>query len=79
MVIQAAPEAIRLWVILDEPALRRSVGSTEVMREQTRHILELAHRPKITVQLMPNEAPTHPGMDGSFSILGFPATSDLEF
>jgi len=43
----------RLWVILDESALRRPVGSSEVMRRQREYLIELAQRPNVTIQVIP--------------------------
>ncbi|MFY7065715.1 helix-turn-helix domain-containing protein [Nocardiopsis changdeensis] len=69
-------EPIRLWAVLDEAALQRNVGGAEVMREQLAHLLEMSQRPKVTLQVLPQRSGAHPGMMGSFSILGFPATID---
>lgn len=42
-----------VWLIVDEPALGRLVGSPEVMAEQMEYLLELAHQPHVTLQVMP--------------------------
>lgn len=47
-------------VILDEAILRRATGSRELAREQFEHILELAHRPRITVLVIPFSVVAHP-------------------
>jgi transcriptional regulator with XRE-family HTH domain len=44
----------RVWVILEEAALSRVVGSAEIMRRQREHLIRMAHRPNITVQVIPN-------------------------
>lgn len=36
---------LRLWVVLDESALRRAVGSPDVMREQLKHLNALGAEP----------------------------------
>ncbi|MEU9109896.1 helix-turn-helix transcriptional regulator [Streptomyces xanthophaeus] len=64
---------IRLWIVLDESALRRIVGSPEIMREQLEHLNHLAAQPHITVQVLPHDVGAHPGISGQFSILHFPA------
>ncbi|MFJ3818126.1 helix-turn-helix domain-containing protein [Streptomyces sp. NPDC090056] len=61
-----------LWVVLDESALRRVVGSREIMREQLEHLHTLSTEPHITVQVLPHTAGAHPGLTGQFSILKFP-------
>lgn len=74
--ILSGDEAIRLWTVVDEAALRRGVGGPRVMREQIEHIQAIASYPRVTVQVLPQTSGTHAGMLGSFSILGFPAPSD---
>ncbi|MFD9815528.1 helix-turn-helix domain-containing protein [Streptomyces sp. NPDC059080] len=67
---------LRLWVVLDESALRRVVGSPAVMREQLEHLVEMSALPHVTVQVLPYDTGAHAGMSGTFSILEFNATSD---
>lgn len=44
----------RCWVLLDEAALRRSVGGPGVMEEQLRHLLRLhAEHPTVTLDVVP--------------------------
>ncbi|MEV8533196.1 helix-turn-helix transcriptional regulator [Streptomyces sp. NPDC051211] len=65
----------RLWVVLDEAALRRVVGSPEIMREQLEYLNHLGAQPHITVQVLPYDVGAHPGVSGQFSILQFPDTT----
>ncbi|MFJ5267515.1 helix-turn-helix domain-containing protein [Streptomyces sp. NPDC088358] len=67
---------LRLWVVLDESALRRVVGSPDIMREQLEHLNALCAEPHITVQVLPYAAGAHPGLSGQFSILTFATSSD---
>ncbi|MEU6510543.1 Scr1 family TA system antitoxin-like transcriptional regulator [Streptomyces sp. NPDC046942] len=68
----------RLWAILDEAVLRRTVGSVEVMRDQMRTLVEASEQPNVTVQLLPFSLGAHPGLYGPFVILTFPdPTPDL--
>jgi hypothetical protein len=62
---------LRLWVLLDESALHRVVGSPDVMREQLEHLNALSTEPHITVQVLPYAVGAHPGLSGQFSILRF--------
>ncbi|MFI1377775.1 helix-turn-helix domain-containing protein [Streptomyces longwoodensis] len=62
---------LRLWIVLDESALHRIVGSPDVMREQLEHLNALGAEPHITVQVLPYTAGAHPGLSGQFSILRF--------
>ncbi|MFD3699672.1 Scr1 family TA system antitoxin-like transcriptional regulator [Streptomyces sp. NPDC058646] len=61
-----------LWVVLDESALRRIVGSPQIMREQLACLNHLGAQPHVTVQVLPHSAGAHPGVSGQFSILDFP-------
>ncbi|KMS72864.1 DNA-binding protein [Streptomyces viridochromogenes] len=47
------PEAPQLWAIVDESVLLRVLGSREVMRAQLEHLVEMAQRPHVTVQIVP--------------------------
>jgi Domain of unknown function (DUF5753) len=59
------------WFILDEAALWRVYGGQEVMRGQLLHLEEVAHRPNITVQVMPFTHTRHPGGDGPLTIIEY--------
>jgi hypothetical protein len=70
------PDAPQLWVVVDEGALRRPVGSREVVREQLQYLIEVADHPAVTLQIMPFAAGAHSAMGGPFTILRF-AEPDL--
>ncbi|MEU7111693.1 helix-turn-helix transcriptional regulator [Streptomyces sp. NPDC046182] len=67
---------LHLRVVLDESALRRIVGSREIMREQLEHLHTLSTEPHITVQVLPHTAGAHPGLAGQFSLLRFPGSRE---
>jgi transcriptional regulator with XRE-family HTH domain len=62
-------EPPELWVILDEAAVRRRIGSLEIMHAQLRHLAEMARRPNIVVQVIPFAAGAHEGLRGGPFIL----------
>jgi transcriptional regulator with XRE-family HTH domain len=62
-----------LWVIVDEAVLRRVVGGRHVMREQIGHLIDVAHRPHLSVQVISSEVGIHRGLWAG----GF-ATADFE-
>lgn len=62
---------LRLGVIIDESALRRVVGSPDIMREQLEHLNTLGMEPHISVQVLPYTAGAHPGFAGWFCIMRF--------
>ena len=65
-----------LWTVMDEGALRRPIGGTEVMRDQLRHLIEMCDHPAVTLQILPFRTGAHPAMGGPFTILRF-AEPDL--
>ncbi|MET7610918.1 helix-turn-helix domain-containing protein [Streptomyces seoulensis] len=67
---------LRLWVVLDEAALHRVVGSKLIMREQLEHLIELSNLPHVTVQVLPFEVGAHPGLNGQYAILEFADAAD---
>jgi transcriptional regulator with XRE-family HTH domain len=71
-----ASGCLRLWAVIDEMALRRPVGTTDIMRRQLEHLLEVADQPRITIQITPFATGASHAAPGSFSILSF-ATNDL--
>jgi hypothetical protein len=42
-----------VWIIVDEMALYRLIGSPAVMADQMRHLLAVAARPQVTLTVMP--------------------------
>ncbi|WP_030784049.1 helix-turn-helix domain-containing protein [Streptomyces sp. NRRL S-920] len=64
-------DAPRLWVVMDETALRRPVGGPEVMREQLDRLLEATELPHVTLQVAPFAAGPHPGTYGPFVLFRF--------
>ncbi|MFI5688680.1 helix-turn-helix domain-containing protein [Streptomyces sp. NPDC051636] len=74
--ITAENNPLRLWVVLDEAALRRVVGSKLVMREQLEYLIEMSQLPHVTVQVLPFEVGAHPGLNGQYAILEFADAAD---
>ena len=66
----------RLWAVLDEAALRRTVGGAGLMRLQLDHLLDLARLPNVAIQVIPFGAGAHPAMGRPFVILAFPERAD---
>jgi transcriptional regulator with XRE-family HTH domain len=65
------PDPPRVWAVIDETALRRSVAASAVMGGQLEHLIALAANPNITIQVIPFSAGSHPAEGGAFSILRF--------
>ena len=71
-----AAGSLKLWVIIDEVALRRPLGYPGVMRQQLEYLLEISGRPGLTIQISPFLTGASYAAPGSFSILRF-AADDL--
>ena len=56
-----------LWTVVDEVALHRLVGGTEVMRAQLATLADRSRPRNVIVQVIPLEAGAHPGMDSAFA------------
>ncbi|WP_444964059.1 helix-turn-helix domain-containing protein [Nocardiopsis sp. M1B1] len=67
-----APNGPQLTAVIDEPALRKVVGSHAVMAEQLRFLTGMAAHYKVTVLVLPDEAGAHPAVDGAFTLFDFP-------
>jgi hypothetical protein len=67
------PDPPRLWLVIDEAALRRAAAATgtAVMRAQLGKLIEDTQRPNVTVQVLPFAAGFHPAMYGPFRIFRF--------
>jgi hypothetical protein len=72
----ARPGAPRLRALIDEAALRRPVGGTDVMRDQHRYLAEASRLPGTTIQVVPLSSDTGSVAGCSFVVLRF-ADPDL--
>ncbi|MFF4182220.1 helix-turn-helix domain-containing protein [Streptomyces sp. NPDC001691] len=74
--VRAAENPLRLWVVIDEAALRRRVGDKQLMIDQLEFLIEQSQLPHVTVQVLPFSMGAHPGINGQYAILEFPDASD---
>lgn len=59
--------------VLDEAVLHRLVGGPAVMSAQLVRLIEVANRPKVTIQVIPFTLGAHPGVESNFNILEMPS------
>jgi transcriptional regulator with XRE-family HTH domain len=69
-ILNKSPQPL-LLVVIDEAALERQVGGREMRRTQLDRLIEMAGRPRTTLQIIPQAAGAHAGLNCSFTILGF--------
>jgi hypothetical protein len=69
-------DAPMLWAVIDEAALRRSLGGRELARAQLTHLIEMTELPNISLQIAPLHHGGHAAAGGAFTILRF-AEPDL--
>lgn len=63
------PNPCRLWVVIDEAALRRRIGDATTMRLQLEHLIEVTELPHVTIQVIPFS--TGVAADGAITVLRF--------
>ncbi|MFJ9370939.1 helix-turn-helix domain-containing protein [Nocardia sp. NPDC101769] len=76
--VRLADTNFRVDVFLSEGVLRHTPGGPSVMREQLRHLLEVADtRPNVTIRVVPLDSGSHLGLVvQSFTLLEFPPFAD---
>ncbi|WP_190394723.1 helix-turn-helix domain-containing protein [Nocardiopsis deserti] len=62
---------LRLSVVMEEAALMRPIGGTEVMREQIQHLIKEQAKPHISLQVLPFSLGAHVGLNGNVALLEF--------
>jgi hypothetical protein len=69
-------DAPKMWIVLNEAALRRQVGGRATMHDQLSRLIEISRSNKVVLQVLTYAAGAHPAMDGAFEILRFPDAAD---
>lgn len=65
------PRAPKYLAMLDESALRRVVGSPEVMAEQVQHLADLAELPHADIRVAPFALPRWEGSESNYGLMQF--------
>lgn len=74
----ADEDPLRLVALVDEAALRQTIGGPKVMRAQLLHLIGMTELSTITLQVLPTGLGGHGGISGSFIVLEFPDPHDPE-
>ncbi|WP_172388132.1 helix-turn-helix transcriptional regulator [Streptomyces sp. MNP-20] len=73
--ITRSDDPLELRVIMDETAVRRMVGSPEVMRAQYEEIVKLGELENVTIQILPHDLVTYRS-ESNFTLLDFSEALD---
>ncbi|KOX33271.1 hypothetical protein ADK67_06985 [Saccharothrix sp. NRRL B-16348] len=63
--------SLTVWAIIDEAALHREVGGSEVHEEQLNHLSKVVELPNVTLQVLPFGKGQHMAMGTAFHLLKF--------
>ncbi|MEV4079183.1 Scr1 family TA system antitoxin-like transcriptional regulator [Nonomuraea fuscirosea] len=69
---------VKLWAVLQESALLDDLGGTEVQLRQLDHLMDLAARPNITIQINRGGPDRYRPRGGAFSLLRLPEEGVLD-
>jgi transcriptional regulator with XRE-family HTH domain len=61
----------KVHLIMTELALRQPIGGYSVMAKQVRHLIDMAERPNVTMNVLAASVAEHPGLAGQFLIMDF--------
>jgi transcriptional regulator with XRE-family HTH domain len=73
------PDPPHVFLVIDEEALRRKYGPTEVDADRFAHLLRLTERPEICLQVLAHDTDYPAAHAGSFTVLGFDDDSDVVY
>lgn len=62
---------VELIALLGEESLRQPIAEPDMMLAQLRHLLDMAEKPAVTIQIIPARTGWHPGMISPFELLEF--------
>lgn len=78
-VILSRPNPPMLWVVLDEGVLQRPIGGRATIRRQLEHLVEMAKRPRVAVQVVPLALGITTGILGGFVIAQIAGSPDIVY
>lgn len=70
------PDPPMLHAVMGEGVIHTAVGGPVVLRSQLAHLLDMAQRPNVTIQVVPFSGGAYGTMSGPFTILRFPDKDD---
>lgn len=65
-----------LLALVEQAALVKLIGGAACMADQLRHLIEMAARSNVTVQIIPSDSGAHAALSSPFTIMDFPGGDD---
>ncbi|WP_370946979.1 helix-turn-helix domain-containing protein [Amycolatopsis sp. cg5] len=65
---QVRDRSVKIWSIIDEPALLRPIGGHSVMADQIDHLIAASKSPQVSVQVLPITAGVHESLGKPFTM-----------
>jgi transcriptional regulator with XRE-family HTH domain len=62
------PNPPDITIVLWEPVLDHQIGSQVVMREQMARLIDMSHRPTVTIHILPSRLGANPGLGGAINL-----------
>lgn len=78
-IILSRPDPPMFWVMLDEGVLQRPIGGREIIRRQLEHLVQMAERPRIAIQMVPMAFGATTGLLGGFVIAQLAGSPDIVY
>ncbi|NYI07846.1 helix-turn-helix domain-containing protein [Allostreptomyces psammosilenae] len=73
------PEPTRYWAVIDEAILIRPLVKPTIRAKQLRHVLDMADRPNVNVQVYPLTAAAPPDTYPSYTILTMRESAGIDY
>lgn len=70
-------DAPAVWFVIDESAIRRQVGGPDLMRDQLRHVRDMAARPGVEIRIAPFSMGLYPWHREGYAVLRFADDSPM--
>jgi transcriptional regulator with XRE-family HTH domain len=71
------PKPPHTVIVLDEPVLRRLIGSPQIMHDQLTHVAEVSRRPNMVIQVVPSAGGANAGLGGALNIASADGAADV--
>jgi hypothetical protein len=71
------PDPPSIVIVLDEFVLHRLIGTTETMRGQLAHVMELSRRPNVHIHILPSRTGANAGLGGPIHLATSSGTPEV--